>query len=63
MGQTGWCPREESAGDWKKKVKKMAEEHICILHGHRQQFGKGQGRGWWGRMEVGKGGVEERFPQ
>lgn len=30
MKQTGWCTRGESGGDWKKKVKEMAEEHMCM---------------------------------
>ena len=32
--------REASGGDQKR----LAKEHICIAHGHRQQCGEG----WWG---------------
>lgn len=31
-------------GDWMKEGEESTKAHICVAHGHRQQYGEGQGR-------------------
>ena len=47
--------KQEGGYGWKKR-KGLAEEHIRMTHGHRQQCGGGQREGGEGWVEVGKGG-------
>ena len=47
---------ERCWGHWMKEVKRLAKQHICMTHRHRQQCGDGQRAGGGGqRQGVGNG--------